>query len=175
MKNDKLHTILMIIAIALMSMAFFSIYFRTPTEVVKTDTVFTTKTDTLWRDTTIIKEKPVEKKVVEVKRDTVFTPAGDTIQLITEHKTYQERLLSGKDTADVQVYTTGINTSVDSLKMRLRTHTEVVTNTIEVTKYIEKKKTFWDRFHWGVQGGVGYGLTQKKIDVYVGVGGGFDI
>ena len=175
MKSDKLHTILLLIAIAMMTMAFFNVYFNKTGKVVSTDTVFVTKTDTLWRDTTIIKDKPVEKKVVEVRRDTVFTPGGDTLQLITEHKTYQERLLSGKDTADVQVYTTGINTSVDSLKMRFRTHTEVVTNTIEITKYIEKKRKFHERFHFSPNVSAGYGVFNRNLDVDVGFGVAYEL
>ena len=159
----------------MMTMAFFNVYFNKTGKVVSTDTVFVTKTDTLWRDTTIIKDKPVEKKVVEVRRDTVFTPGGDTLQLITEHKTYQERLLSGKDTADVQVYTTGINTSVDSLKMRFRTHTEVVTNTIEITKYIEKKRKFHERFHFSPNVSAGYCVFNRNLDVYVGFGVAYEL
>ena len=170
----KLNIVLIIVILALL-LAISGGFFDNGGIVVQTDTIMVSKTDTFWKDTTIIKEKTVEKKVVEIRRDTVFTPAGDTLQLITEHKTYQERLLSGKDTADVQVYTTGINTSVDSLKMRLMTHTEVVTNTVEITKIVEKKKTFKDRFHIGLQVGYGLGLKNKDFEPYVGIGGSFDL
>ena len=141
----------------------------------KTDTVFSTKTDTLWKDTTIIEKEFVPKTIVKIKTDTLFKENGDTIQLITESKRFDKTILSGKDTADVQVYTSGINTRLDSLKMRLKTHNEVITNTVEITKYVEKKKTFWNRFHIQPQVGVGYGVFNKNIDAYVGVGIGFDI
>jgi hypothetical protein len=91
--------------------------------------------------------------------------------LITELKEFEKRLIIEKDTADVKIYTSGIKTSLDSLKMRLKTHNEVVTNTIEVTKYVVKKK----RFHLTPQLGVGYGLTQKTFDAFFGVGIGIDI
>ena len=147
----------------------------TPTEVVKTDTVFSTKTDTFWKDTTIYEKEIKEKKVVEVRRDTVFTEKGDTLQLITEAKTFEKSIISDKDTADLKIYTSGINTALDSLKMRLKTHKEVITNTVEVTKYVQKQKTFIDRFHIGLQGGYGYAFKSKELSPYVGVGVGFDL
>ena len=143
--------------------------------VQKTDTIITTKTDTLWKDTTIIEKEFVPKTIVKTKTDTLFKANGDTIQLITESKRFDKRLTIDKDTADVQVYTSGINTSLDSLKMRLRTHREIVTNTVEITKYVKERKRLIDRFHIQPQVGVGYGVFNKKIDAYVGVGIGFDI
>lgn len=150
-------------------------YCNEPLEVIKTDTVFSTKTDTIWKDTTIYEKEIKEKKVVEVRRDTVYTEKGDTLQLITEAKTFEKSIISDKDTADVEIFTTGINTSLDSLKMRLKTHKEVITNTLEVTKYVQKKKTFIDRFHISLQGGYGYAFKSKEFSPYVGVGGSFDL
>lgn len=174
MKNNTLVYVSTIICIIILGILYF-VGNPIPPEVVKTDTVFSTKTDTLWKDTTIYEKEIKEKKVVEVKRDTVYTQGGDTLQLITEAKTFDKRVISDKDTADVEIYTTGINTSLDSLKMRLKTHKEIVTNTIEITKIVEKKKTFWDRFHIGLQGGYGYGFNYKGLEPYVGVGGSFDL
>lgn len=172
MKKDKLHTILLIIAIFLMVTAWVALFCKkTPSNIVKTDTV--TVTDTVWKDTTITEKEFVPKIIVKTKVDTFYTEKGDTVQLVTESKEFEKSIISGKDTADVKVYTSGINTSLDSLKMRLRTHS--VTNTVEITKYVERKKTFWDRFHFGVQGGLGYGIVKKNVDIYVGVGGSFDI
>lgn len=172
MKKDKLHTILLIIAIFLMVTAWVALFCKkTPPNIVKTDTV--TVTDTVWKDTTITEKEFVPKIIVKTKVDTFYTEKGDTVQLVTESKEFEKSIISGKDTADVKVYTSGINTSLDSLKMRLRTHS--VTNTVEITKYVERKKTFWDRFHFGVQGGLGYGIVKKNVDIYVGVGGSFDI
>ena len=150
-------------------------YFDTRKEVIKTDTVFTRKTDTLWKDTTIIEKEIVPKYIIKKKVDTVYTNEGDTLNLITEAKRFDKRLISNKDTADLQIYTTGIETSLDSLKMRLKTHTDVITNTVEITKYIQKKKTFWDRWHVGLQGGYGYTFKTKDLQPYVGVGISFDL
>ena len=167
------------IAICFIILGFFYLdrsgYFDPMKEVIKTDTVFTTKTDTLWKDTTIVEKDIVPKIIVKTKIDTLFKENGETVQLITESKRFDKRLINNKDTADVQIYTSGINTSLDSLKMRLKTHIDIVNNTVEVTKYIQKKKTFWNRFHIGVQAGYGYGFNYKGLEPYVGIGASFDL
>lgn len=140
-------------------------------EVIKTDTV--TVTDTMWKDTTIIEKELVPKIIVKKKVDTVYTKDGDTLNLVTESKKYEKSLVSDKDTCDLEIYTTGINTSLDSLKWRLKTHT--ITNTIEITKYVEKKKSFKERFHLSPQVGGGYGLIKRTFDVYVGLGVSYDL
>ena len=145
MKSNVL--IFVSLAICFIILGFFYLdrngYFKPRNEVIKTDTVFKTKTDTLWKDTLITETKLIPKYIVKTKTDTLFSKDGDTIQLVTESKRFDKRLISDKDTADLQVYTSGIETSLDSLKMRLKTHKEVITNTVEITKYVEKKKTFW--------------------------------
>ena len=140
-------------------------------EVIKTDTV--TVTDTMWKDTTIIEKELVPKIIVKKKVDTVYTKDGDTLNLVTESKKYEKSLVSDKDTCDLEIYTTGINTSLDSLKWRLKTHT--ITNTIEITKYVEKKKSFKERFHLSPQVGGGFGLIKRTFDVYVGLGVSYDL
>ena len=167
------------IAICFIILGFFYLdrsgYFDPMKEVINTDTVFTTKTDTLWKDTTITEKELVPKIIVKTKIDTLFKENGETVQFITESKRFDKTILSDKDTADVQVYTSGINTSLDSLKMRLKAHKEVITNTVEITKYVEKKKTFLNRFHIGIQAGYGYGLNYKGLEPYVGIGASFDL
>jgi hypothetical protein len=174
MKKSKYY----IIAIILCSIIFgiFGYYCGSkPQKVVKTDTVFTTKIDTLWKDTTITIKELVPKEIVKLKVDTIHLSNGDTMQLITESKRYDELLTSGVDTCEVSAFVSGVHPSLDSLSWKLKTHHEVITNTVEIIKYIEKKKTFKDRFHIQPQVGVGYGLFNKKIDTYVGIGIGVDI
>ena len=177
MKSNTL--IFISIAICFIILGFFYLdrsgYFDPMKEVIKTDTVLTTKTDTLWKDTTIVEKKIVPKYIVKKTIDTVYTKEGDALNLITEAKRFDKRLISNKDTADLQIYTSGIETSLDSLKMRLKTHTDVITNTVEVTKYIQKKKTFWNMFHIGIQAGYGYGFNYKGLEPYVGIGASFDL
>lgn len=177
MKSNVL--IFVSLAICFIILGFFYLdrngYFKPRNEVIKTDTVFKTKTDTLWKDTLITETKLIPKYIVKTKTDTLFSKDGDTIQLVTESKRFDKRLISDKDTADLQVYTSGINTSLDSLKMRLKTHKEVITNTVEITKYVEKKKTFWNRFHIQPQVTGGYDIINKQWGITAGVGVGIDI
>lgn len=165
MKNDKLHTILLIIAIAMMVISFVCVCNRQPKVIEKTDTVKTVIHDTITRDTTIYEKQVVPKKVVETKRDTVFTPAGDSLLLVTEKKTFEKRLTMGLDTADVEVTTEGINTSLSELKMRLRLHQVNTQEVVEVTKYVEHKK-----LRVTPQVGMGYGVFNKQCDLYIGLG-----
>lgn len=171
MKKSSWMTIIptVICAIALLILGYYC--GKTKNNIKQIDTV--TVTDTCWRDTTITEKELVPTYVIKKKVDTVYTKQGDTLSLITESKRYNRSLVSNKDTADVEIYTTGVNTSLDSLKWRLKTHT--VTNTVEITKYIQKNKTIKDRIHLEPQVGVGYGLINKRVDVYVGVGLGVDL
>ena len=178
MKNNTLIFISLFITLAILSIFYVNDNYNIKdwfNNTQKTDTVFSTKTDTLWKDTTIIEKEFVPKTIVKIKTDTLFKANGDTIQLITESKRFDKSIVSDKDTADVEIYTSGINTSLDSLKMRFKTHREIVTNTVEVTKYVKESKRFIDRFHIQPQVGVGYGVFNKKIDAYEGVGIGFDL
>ena len=171
MKSDKLHTILLLIAIAMMTMAFFNVYFRTPGEVVRVDTV--TLSDTLYLHDTLTVDNPVPYLVEKVKTDTVFTPAGDTIQLVTETKKYEENIIQDQDTAVVKAQITGINAEIDTISVMF--NRRQVTNTIEITKYIEKKRKFHERFHFSPNVSAGYGVFNRNLDVYVGFGVAYEL
>lgn len=142
------------------------------TKVIYTDTIFSTKTDTLWKDTTITKDKLVLKTVEIIKKDTVYDQKGNEIELITENKTYQDTIVCARDTAVVTSYIKGINATQDSIKVWLKKSEITKTNTIEITKYIEKKR---NRIHIVPNLSLGYGLVNKKPDIYVGVGIGIDL
>ena len=137
-----------------------------PYEVIKTDTITTTKTDTLWRDTTITKTDTKVKYIQVVKTDTVYDKQGNELELIADNKTYIDTICAQKDTAIVTSYISGVNAKLDSLKVEMKKSEVIKTNTIEVTKYIKQNK----RFNIGVQTGVGYGFTSRQIEPYVGVG-----
>lgn len=174
MKNNKLHNILLIIALCLMTLSFFTVLYnshRTPKIIEKRDTTIVTKTDTVIDTFEVQKIKLVPKILETVKHDTIHS---DTV-LTTERKYYEERFYLGKDTADISVMTTGINTSVDSIGIKLRTFRTYTTNTVEITKYVEKKKRFIDRFHIGFQVGYGLGLKNRDFEPYVGFGGSMDL
>ena len=137
-----------------------------PYEVIKTDTITTTKTDTLWKDTTITKTKTVLKYVKETSRDTLYLKNGKDTVLTTENKTYQDTLCNEGDSVMLQIAISGVKSNLDSIKADWRKSTQVITNTITVEKYIKQNK----RFNVGVQTGVGYGFTSKQIEPYIGFG-----
>lgn len=150
-------------------------YFKPKEGNVKPDTVF--HTDTLWQDTVITNTviKPVPKIIEKIKTVTVTDSSGNVFELASERKVFNETFASDNDTCEVGVYTTGINTVLDSITLNHKKHEKVITNTIEITKYKEKKKTFLDRFHISIQAGYGYGFNYKGFEPYVGIGGSFDL
>ena len=135
------------------------------------DTVFNTKVDTFWKDTVIRQTKYIPKRVEVIRTDTI---TKDTI-LTVEQKTYEDTLCNDKDSIILQSFITGQNVTKDSIKANWKKQETIVTNTVTITKYIEKKKTFWDKFHFGVQAGYGYTFKSKDLQPYVGIGGSIDL
>jgi len=173
MKKDKLHNILLIIALCLMTLSFFTVLYnshRTPKLIEKRDT--TIIRDTIWKDTTITEKELIPKFIVKKKVDTVYTDKGDTLHLVTEDKYFYKSSVMGLDTADVEIHTRGINTSLEELKMRLRLHNVHTTETVEITKYVERKKKW---FHIQPQATIGYDPLNKNWGAVVGIGIGVDI
>lgn len=139
-----------------------------PKEVIKTDTI--EKVEFKWKDT-VIKDTIVKPKYIEViKRDTVYDSKGNEIELVKENKIYQDTIVCEKDTAEVEIYISGVETSLDSLKMRFKTHTEI--RTVEVTKYIAKKRKL---FELKPQITTGYDPFHKDFGVVIGVGIGINL
>ena len=168
MKKNNLHTLLLVAAIISMVAAFSCMYFRQPTEIIKTDTVFSTSIDTIIDTFEVEKVKPVPKVKEVIKRDTI---TKDTV-LETERKYYQERFYLGKDTADVGVVTSGINTEIDSIGIKLRTFRTNTTNTVEIIKYVTKKRSI---IRIQPQATFGYDALNKQWGAVIGIGVGVDI
>lgn len=140
-------------------------------QIHHTDTI--TNTDTVWKDTMIIKTKLIPKYEYLIRVDTVYDKEGKEIELRTENKTYQDTIECARDTAILTNYISGVNAKLDSFNLQWKK--SEITNTIEITKYIEKKKTFIDRFHVGVQAGYGYTFNSKELQPYIGLGGSIDL
>ena len=135
------------------------------------DTVLQTKIDTLYKDTVIEKTKYVPKEVIKLRTDTI---TKDTI-LTFEQKIYEDTLCNDKDSIILKSFISGVSSSLDSTSVAWKKHTTVITNYVEITKYIEKPKTFWDRFHIQPQITSGYDLVNHKWGIMVGIGLGIDI
>lgn len=138
-------------------------------EIRDTVTLVEFDTITITKDTTITKFIP--KKVEVIRTDTI---TKDTI-LITEQKIYEDTLCNDKDSIILQSFITGINSSLDSTSVVWKKHTTVITNTVEITKYIDKPKTFLNRFHIQPQITSGYDLINHKWGIIGGIGVGIDI
>ena len=137
--------------------------------IVRTDTILTTDTLTFFKD------RPVPYKVETIKTDTLYRDNGDSVLLATENKIYNDTICAQKDTAIIRSYITGINASLDSIEVEMRTTKETITNTVEITKYLEKNKTFWNRFHIQPQATGGYDVINKNWGIVIGIGIGVDI
>lgn len=171
-ENTKTNNVLTIIAIIMMAIAFFTVYFeKTPPNINKVDTIF--NTDTIYEDTvlTIFKEKPVLKIVKETKIDTFYTKDGKDTLLKTENKQYQDTFTCAKDSIIIQNFISGINSKLDSTKVNWKRQETIVTNTVEITKYIKDKKLL----HIGPTVSAGYDPINKQFGMMVGIGVNLDI
>ena len=135
--------------------------------------------DTVWKDTTIIKPVPTETKetgeTIYVKVPVVSDTHGDSphcairdstlgtvpsvspsvsqIALPVEQKRYDDSLYTA--------WVSGYEPNLDSIDLRLPTITEAVTKTIVKPSPL---------ITVGIQAGAGYGVINRKPDIYVGVG-----
>lgn len=135
-------------------------------EIEKVDTIQICDTAYI-RDTLIFqKTKLVPKEVYITKVDTVYDDNYNPIELITENKTYQDTIICDKDTAEFQIFTSGIKSNVDSINLSLRKSNPVITNTITIEKLVKNNK----RISIGLQGGYGYAFKSKELSPYIGVG-----
>ena len=143
--------------------------------VNRVDTVY--HSDTIYKDTTlyIFKEKPVPKYIEIVKTDTFYKEDGTDTIFKTENKQYQDTFTCANDSIILKSYISGQNPVIDSISAEWKRQETIITNTVTITKYIEKKRTFWNRFHFGVQAGYGYGFSSKQFEPYLGIGGSFDL
>lgn len=165
MKKNSLY-LLLAVAFVVAAISLYWGYHKQPDIINRVDTVRTVIHDTITKDTTIIEKQIVPKEVIKKKTDTLYLKDGKDTLLVTEDKYFNKSLVMGLDTADVEIHTQGINTSLEELKMRLRLHQVNTTEVVEVTKYVEKKK----RFGIGPTVSFGYDPLRKEWGALIGVG-----
>lgn len=171
-KENKIFDYMMVIALIFLTVwliiacapKIYDLYFNKPTEIIeRVDTIVTEK-----RDTFVI-EKPQPVKIItktRTIRDTLVTVENDTvvIDVPQEARIYEGDTLS---TDGVKVAwranISGYRPSLDTLSFNI--HRNDTTIIKEITKMKWKKG-----FKVVPNVGVGYGMIQKKPDVYVGVG-----
>ena len=158
----KLLTLLLIIS------GFLNFYFLLKKPVVetkiefKTDTLTVTKTDTVSQYITKTITKPIPIRETIIRHDTLYN-APLTL------KTYEDSITTNND-AKVQykAIISGYMQSLDTIEFNVKypmitnTITNTITNEKTITKFKKPKITF------GLGVGAGYGLLNKKADIYIG-------
>lgn len=155
--NYKITTILLtLISVVLLTLTIY--YKNTPQvkyeTVTKNDTILIKSVDTITIEKTNISYRDV------IVLDTIYI---EDTALVVEQKTYQDTIST--------VYFQGINAFIDSIEYRIPRDTiQIEIEKIQTVK--EKDNFFKNRFV--VTAGVyaGYGLLNRKPDIYVGLGFG---
>lgn len=135
---------------------------------VETDTVFQERIDTIHLTHTVTRYRPQPTRT-----DTIFITDTQT-QEVAQHikKTYEVDSLHIDTTCtppasvNYHLLVRTDNYDVDSIALRFNVDYPKITQTQTITKTITKKK------HWnyGIQTGIGYGIFNRKPDLYIGVG-----
>lgn len=135
---------------------------------VETDTVFQERIDTVHLTHTVTRYRPQPTRT-----DTIFVTDAQT-QEVAQHikKTYEVDSLHIDTTCippasvNYHLLVRTDNYDVDSIALRFNVDYPKIIQTQTITKTITKKK------HWnyGIQTGFGYGIYNRKPDLYIGVG-----
>lgn len=140
---------------------------------VETDTVFQERIDTMHITHTVTRYRPQPTRT-----DTIFVTDTQT-QEVAQHikKTYEVDSLQIDTTStphgmvSYHLLVRTDNYDVDSIALRFNVDYPKIIQTQTITKTITKKK------HWnyGIQTGIGYGIFNRKPDLYIGVGFQYNI
>ena len=135
---------------------------------VETDTVFQEHIDTIHIIHTVTRYRPQPTRT-----DTIFITDAQT-QEVAQHikKTYEVDSLHIDTTCippasvNYHLLVRTDNYDIDSIALRFNVNYPKITQTQTITKTITKKK------HWnyGIQTGFGYGVYNRKPDLYIGLG-----
>ena len=135
---------------------------------VETDTVFQERIDTIHITHTVTRYRPQPTRT-----DTIFITDTQT-QEVAQHikKTYEVDSLHIDTTCippasvNYHLLVRTDNYDVDSIALRFNVDYPKIIQTQTITKTVTKKK------HWnyGIQTGFGYGIYNRKPDLYIGVG-----
>ena len=135
---------------------------------VETDTVFQERIDTIHLTHTVTRYRPQPTRT-----DTIFITDAQT-QEVAQHikKTYEVDSLHIDTTCippasvNYHLLVRTDNYDVDSIALIFNVDYPKITQTQTITKTVTRKK------HWnyGIQTGLGYGVYNRKPDLYIGVG-----
>ena len=135
---------------------------------VETDTVFQEHIDTIHITHTVTRYRPQPTRT-----DTIFVTDTQT-QEVAQHikKTYEVDSLQIDTTStphgmvSYHLLVRTDNYDVDSIALRFNVDYPKIIQTQTITKTVTRKK------HWnyGIQTGFGYGIYNRKPDLYIGLG-----
>ena len=135
---------------------------------VETDTVFQERIDTMHITHTVTRYRPQPTRT-----DTIFVTDTQT-QEVAQHikKTYEVDSLQIDTTSkphgmvSYHLLVRTDNYDIDSIALRFNVDYPKIIQTQTITKTVTKKK----RWNYGIQTGFGYGICNRKPDLYIGVG-----
>ena len=135
---------------------------------VETDTVFQERIDTIHLTHTVTRYRPQPTRT-----DTIFITDAQT-QEVAQHikKTYEVDSLHIDTTCippasvNYHLLVRTDNYNVDSIPLRFNVDYPKIIQTQTITKTVTRKK----RWNYGIQTGFGYGVYNRKPDLYIGVG-----
>ena len=135
---------------------------------VETDTVFQERIDTIHLTHTVTRYRPQPTRT-----DTIFITDAQT-QEVAQHikKTYEVDSLQIDTTStphgmvSYHLLVRTDNYDVDSIALRFNVDYPKIIQTQTITKTVTRKK----RWNYGIQTGLGYGIYNRKPDLYIGVG-----
>ena len=135
---------------------------------VETDTVFQERIDTVHLTHTVTRYRPQPTRT-----DTIFITDAQT-QEVAQHikKTYEVDSLHIDTTCippasvNYHLLVRTDNYDIDSIALRFNVDYPKIIQTQTITKTVTKKK----RWNYGIQTGIGYGIYNRKPDLYIGVG-----
>lgn len=171
MRNNTFIVLMLCVLVSLLALMVVHRCTEKPSEGLETtDTVFSERTDTLWRTDTLKLVKFSVKDRVALKVDTVIKD-GEIVELKTEQVKYQDTIQTIEDTVIVQSYISGINPHLDSLNLTLKKRELHTIQTVEVTNTKYKKKLF----NIQPQATFGYDALNKNWGLVIGVGVGINL
>lgn len=124
---------------------------------IQRDTIYKVKTDTFKVDSIVAKYTTITKLIRDTMRTTDSIPVVVQVPISTSF--YDSLLVNNDDSIHFKAQISGYRTSLDSLWLTTRVK--------EKETIVKQKRPF---VSYGIQAGAGYGLFNKKPDVYIGFG-----
>lgn len=133
------------------------------------DTIVKVHYDTVYHTVFKVVEKPKVVNKTIIKYDTIFQSKDTSIALPIVRKYHKDTIFfTENDTAIIETTIVGINPSIERINMLLKKRQINQTTEKTIIQYKKQKG-----FYIAPNIGVGYGVINKKPDLYIGVGIGY--